>query len=113
MFVRSALNREPSNSRRETVLDGRLPPGSTLPEATIDARHVLRALALVVLVDRQDEAWTPPSETESTSWYRSERGAMAADVDAKIVFIRERSPAGRCATESRVAEAIVRHERAG
>jgi hypothetical protein len=72
---------------------GRLPPGSTLPEATIEARHVLRAPAPVVLVDRQDEAWIRPSETESTCCYRAESGAMSADVDATIVFIPECSPA--------------------
>ena len=35
-------------------------------------------------------------------------GAIPAEVDATIVFIRERSPAARCASESLVAKAIVR-----
>jgi len=33
-------------------------------------------------------------------------GAIPAEVDATIVFIRERSPADRCASESLVADAI-------
>jgi hypothetical protein len=38
-------------------------------------------------------------------------GAIPAEVDATIVFIRERSPAARCASESLVAHMEDRLER--
>ena len=59
---------------------------------------------------RADRPGTRPgsgsSETESTCCYGAGSGAMSAGVDATIAFIRERSTAGRSASESLVAEAV-------
>jgi len=68
--------------------------------------HVLRAAAAVVLVDRQDEGLTQLLGEVEHSLLWGGSGAMSADVDATIVFSRERSPAARCASESLVAIAL-------
>jgi hypothetical protein len=103
MFVRSALNRESSTPRRETVLDGPCSDRSNLPEATIEARAPLRAAAAFVLVDRQDEARIRVVGDGEHLLLRAGSGAMSPDVNTTIVFIRKRSPAARCASESLVA----------
>jgi hypothetical protein len=87
---------------------GRLPPGSTPPEATLEARARLAS-------GRSRRPGRPAGRGPGEGFSERERafvadravsGATSADVDATIVFIRERSPAGRCASESLVAKAV-------
>jgi hypothetical protein len=88
---------------------GRLPTGSTRRRRPLKLGHVLRAAAAVV-VDRQDEGLTQLLGEVEHSLLWGGSGAMSADVDATIVFSRERSPAARCASESLVAVGFAQPE---
>jgi hypothetical protein len=89
---------------------GRLPTGSTLPEATIEARPRLASGRSRRPGRPSGRGLDPASRRGRPLVAVGGSGAMSADVDATIVFNRERSPAARCASESLVAVGFAQPE---